>query len=81
LHEWATKENLSVEDDAALIKEASVTRLFGGEVEAQTTDLADFEKIRKIVLLPEAFSTQNGELTPTLKVKRRVVAEKYGDLV
>jgi long-chain acyl-CoA synthetase len=44
-------------------------------------DLADFEKIKKFSLIDKAFSIEGGELTPTLKVKRRVVAEKYGSLV
>ncbi|WP_105482315.1 AMP-dependent synthetase/ligase [Abditibacterium utsteinense] len=81
LHEWAKTENMAFENDALLIAEARVLSLFKSEIEAQTSGLADFEKIRKFVLLPAALSIQNGELTPTLKVKRRVVAEKYGALV
>jgi long-chain acyl-CoA synthetase len=63
------------------VKHADVSTLIRAEIDAQSGNLADFEKIRKFVLLPEAFSSTNGELTPTLKVKRRVVAEKYGSLV
>ncbi|HEX8463893.1 MAG TPA: long-chain fatty acid--CoA ligase, partial [Abditibacterium sp.] len=60
LHEWAKEHQLPTDDDATLIKEAAVLALFRSEIDAQTPNLADFEKIRKFVLLPEALSTQNG---------------------
>lgn len=81
LHEWAKTENIAAADDAELIQDARVLAYFKAEIEAQTSGLADFEKIRKFALLSTPFSVQEGELTPTLKVKRRVVAEKYGALV
>lgn len=81
LHEWAKSEKIEAENDAMLIREARVVALFKAEIEAQTAGLADFEKVRKFALLPAPFSVGEGELTPTLKVKRRVVAEKYGALV
>ncbi len=81
LHEWAKEQQIAAANDAELVKLAAVNALFKREIEAQTPHLADFEKVRKFAVLPEAFSTQNGELTPTLKVKRRVVAEKFGALV
>ncbi len=46
-----------------------------------TRELADYEKVKRIGLLAEEFSIDGGELTPTLKVKRRVVEEKYGQLI
>jgi long-chain acyl-CoA synthetase len=51
------------------------------EVSQLTRTLADYERIRRIALLPEEFSIDNGEMTPTLKIKRRVVDEKYGQLI
>ena len=46
-----------------------------------TAQLAEYERVRRIALLPEEFTIDSGELTPTLKVKRRVVDEKYSDLI
>jgi long-chain acyl-CoA synthetase len=43
--------------------------------------LNDYERIRRVALLPQEFSIDSGELTPTLKVKRRVIDERYGDLI
>jgi long-chain acyl-CoA synthetase len=50
-------------------------------VSSLTADLAPFEKIKKLVLLPRELSQEAGELTPTLKVKRRVVEERYKPLI
>jgi long-chain acyl-CoA synthetase len=51
------------------------------EVAALTKSLADYERVRRVALLPEEFSIDNGEMTPTLKIKRRIVDEKYGQLI
>ena len=51
------------------------------EVAALTSSLADYERVRRVALIPEEFSIEKGELTPTLKVKRRVVDERYGALI
>ena len=44
-------------------------------------ELAPFERIKKLALLPKEFSLEAGELTPTLKVKRRVIEQRYKDLI
>ncbi len=80
LKEWAKSENLSVEG-AELLKSPQVLKKMRDELDALSKDLADFEKIKKFALLEHPFSAEGGELTPTLKVKRRVVAQKYGALV
>jgi long-chain acyl-CoA synthetase len=51
------------------------------EIDKLSKELADFEKIKRIALVPHPFTQDSGELTPTLKVKRKVVAEKYGRLL
>ncbi len=56
-------------------------KLVQKDVALLTQPLADYERVRRIALLPEEFSIDNGELTPTLKVKRRVIDEKFGDLI
>ena len=81
LREWAKAQNLDLSKDEELAASAEVNKLVRGEIEAQTKGLADFERVRKFALLPELLTTEKGELTPTLKVKRNVVTEKYGSLV
>ncbi len=81
LREWAKSQNLNIAQDDELVSHAEVNKLIRGEVDAQTKGLADFERVRKFALLPELLTTEKGELTPTLKVKRNVVTEKYGKMV
>jgi long-chain acyl-CoA synthetase len=51
------------------------------QIDALTPDLARYEKIKKVALLENEFSIEGGELTPTLKIKRRVIDEKYRDVI
>jgi long-chain acyl-CoA synthetase len=78
---FAAKQNLGLESDAEIIASPAVIKRVREEIDAMSKDLADFEKIKKFSLLEKPFSVESGELTPTLKVKRRVVAEKFGALV
>ncbi len=59
----------------------AVVKIVQREVAKLTSTLADYERVRRVALLPEEFSIDGGEMTPTLKVKRRVVDEKYGALI
>ena len=56
-------------------------KLVQSEVAELTRPLHDYERVRRVALLPDDFSIDGGELTPTLKVKRRVIDEKYHDLI
>ena len=55
--------------------------LFERQVAALTTDLANYESVKKIALIENELTIEGGELTPTMKVKRRVVDEKYKDVI
>jgi long-chain acyl-CoA synthetase len=46
-----------------------------------TAPLYDYERVRRVALLPEEFSIDGGEMTPTLKIKRRVVDENFGPVI
>ena len=65
----------------ALSRNPAAVRLVQREVAALTASLHDYERVRRIALLPEEFSIDGGEMTPTLKVKRRVIDEKFSALI
>ncbi|NLH99257.1 MAG: long-chain fatty acid--CoA ligase, partial [Chthonomonadales bacterium] len=66
-------------DTAELTGSADAVRLVRAEINALSADLADYERIKQFRLLPREFSVDSDELTPTMKVKRRIVAERYAD--
>jgi long-chain acyl-CoA synthetase len=66
---------------AELSRHPSAIKLVQSDVGRLTAGLADYERIRRVALLPDELTIDNGELTPTLKVKRRVIDEKFGGLI
>ncbi|HVT59799.1 MAG TPA: long-chain fatty acid--CoA ligase [Thermoanaerobaculia bacterium] len=78
---WAAKQGIGAADSAALLRESRVRELFAREVAGVNAHLASFEKIVAWELLPNEFTLETGELTPTQKVKRRVINQKYGPII
>jgi long-chain acyl-CoA synthetase len=66
---------------ADLVKRADVIGLYDEIIKSLNHDLASYEQIKRFALLPREFSIDSGELTPTLKVKRKVVEEKWKDVI
>jgi long-chain acyl-CoA synthetase len=81
LEAWARGRGLPVGDRAALVARPEVEAHYLSLVGELTLDLAQYEKIKKVAVLATEFSQETGELTPTLKVKRRVIAERYRDVI
>jgi long-chain acyl-CoA synthetase len=81
LKPWAEKQGIGTADHQALIKDPRVRALYAGEVQGVNSHLASFEKVTAWDLLPNEFTLETGELTPTQKVKRRVINQKYGDTI
>lgn len=81
LEEWAGQKSIDYHNRKELVKNSDVVALFEGEVEKAMEDFARYETIKKVVLLPKEWTIEEDELTPTLKVKRKVVEEKYKDKI
>lgn len=75
---WAGENGASADSDEKLLENAKVKDMLQAEVDKASSQFKGFERIKKIALTAEDFSTQNDMLTPSLKVKRRVVWKKYG---
>jgi len=81
LLKWATERGLPTADYDALLAHPDAVAKVEREVMANLRDLASYETPKKFVLLATDFSIESGELTPTMKVKRRVVEQRYKDLI
>src|ERR1044071_68121 len=68
-------------DHTELSKFPPAIKIVQQDTSRLTRELADYERIRKVALLSKDFTIDGGELTPTLKVKRKVIDERYGDLI
>lgn len=77
LAKFANEQGLDTSSNKALIDHSEVQELYKKEMRAFSKELASHEKIRDFRLLPDEFTVETGEITPTMKVKRRVIAEKY----
>ncbi len=81
LEKWARAQGLAFRNREELVAKPEVVGHYQELVAELTTEFAQFEKIKKVSLLAREFSLEAGELTPTLKVKRRVVEERYKVLI
>jgi len=78
---WAKEQGISFENDAQLVSLPEVKNLFMQEVNNINNDLASYESIKNITLSDHLFSIESGELTPSLKVKRKIVEENFKDQI
>jgi long-chain acyl-CoA synthetase len=77
LEDWAHANGVAFSSRQELVGTAKVRELYKGIVEDLNKRLAHFETIKKIVIVPDEFTVASGEITPTLKLKRRVIETKY----
>ena len=81
LESYVHLKGLDAKTPAEMCRNDRIIDLIERQISAATKDLARFEKVKKIALLESELSVAGGELTPTLKIKRRVVEEKYKDVI
>lgn len=79
LTEWAADRDIDSSDQAELLARPEVAALFDEELDRHQAAVKGYEKVRAHAILPDDFTIENGMLTQTLKVKRRVVLEHYDD--
>ncbi|QSX40819.1 AMP-dependent synthetase/ligase [Shewanella cyperi] len=77
LEAWAREVGLSYESKLELIRHSHVLEHFEARLKLMQQELAGFEQIKKFTLLPDAFTMESGLITPTLKLKRKMIYHKY----
>ncbi|KAA3659126.1 MAG: long-chain fatty acid--CoA ligase [Calditrichaeota bacterium] len=74
---WAIAQGVKFETWDDLLKTEPLVALINTEIEKQNQLLASFESIKKMIILPNEFTIESGELTPSMKIKRKVVLDRY----
>ena len=81
LKHWCEKQKIEFSNYDELINIPKVKKFFEKEIKKLNSKLGNFEQIRRFQLVCEEWTTQTGELSPTLKLKRRIIHEKYHHLI
>ncbi|MDX1641212.1 MAG: long-chain fatty acid--CoA ligase [Balneolaceae bacterium] len=81
LEKHAKQENIDYSNMEDLLQKESIQNIYNKEIREFSKELASHEKIRDFRLVANEFTVETGELTPTLKVKRRIIEEKFANLI
>lgn len=81
LKEYADARSIGYTDNADLATHPEINELIEKDISMIQKDLANYERVRKFTLLEKQFSIEDGELTPTQKVRRKIIEERYAHLI
>jgi len=81
LETWAEKEGIAYTSIDELINHPKVIDFYRQRIDSQSTLLAQYETIKKFTLLPKPFSLEDGEITPTMKLKRKKINERHKESI
>ncbi|MGB9836791.1 MAG: AMP-dependent synthetase/ligase [Candidatus Saccharicenans sp.] len=81
LEAYAKEKGIVYADRQELVSRPEIFEFMMQEIDRLTPHLASYERIKKIAILPKDFELESGELTPTLKVRRKIVEEKYKPVI
>jgi long-chain acyl-CoA synthetase len=81
LKEYADAHRISYDDPMELTQKKQIYDLLEKDLAQFQKQLANYERVRKFTILDKPFSIESGEMTPSLKLKRKVIEERYKDLI
>jgi long-chain acyl-CoA synthetase len=81
LKDYCEKNGIPFTTNAEAIKDERVRKIFEAEIAKFNVSFGNWEQVKKIELAPAEWTIDTGELTPTMKLKRKIIAEKYKDLI
>jgi long-chain acyl-CoA synthetase len=79
--EWKEQNKISYSDPAEMIKLPEITSVFNTEIEAINKRVSPPERINRFRLVPDEWSPASGELSPTLKLRRQYISNKYREIL
>jgi len=77
LESWARTNNVVFSSREELVKNSKVQNLYEEIVEGVNQNMARYEKLKRVMLVPDEFTPDNGAMTPTMKLKRRIIEDRY----
>lgn len=77
LEDWAKQQQLHFKSTEEMVKDEKINALIHHEIKKYNVLFGHWEQVKKFILLPEEWSVESGELTPTMKPKRKVISERY----
>jgi long-chain acyl-CoA synthetase len=78
---WAERNGIPASDWNTVINNEKIISEIQKVIDSVNSQLASFETIKKFGILPDDFTIEDGSLTPTMKVKRRVIMQRYKDII
>ncbi len=80
IYEWASRHNITLGENSDIVHNPKVLERYQEEIDLANEDFAKWEKVKQFRLTPDVWSIDEGHLTPTLKLRRKIIKEKYLDL-
>ena len=81
LERWAQGRGVATENRQGLVADSRVHAMYKALVDEVNSRLAPYETMKKFAVVPEEWSVESGELTPSLKLKRRILEKNYADQI
>ncbi|MGB4270222.1 MAG: long-chain fatty acid--CoA ligase [Spirochaetota bacterium] len=81
LAEYAKSKGIQYSTRQELISNPAIVAFYNNKIEKLTESLGQVEKIKKFTLMPHEFTQENGEITPTMKIRRKVIQQRYSDII
>ena len=81
VEEWAKENEINYDNFEELAQYKDLLKAINTSINEEQEDLSNYEKVKRFRVLPNEFSMEKDELTPTLKIKRKVVEKNYADVI
>ena len=78
---WAKQQGMNFSSNIAMIQDEKINQLIQLEIKKNNSFFGNWEQVKKITLLPEEWTVESGELTPTMKPKRKIINERYQKII